>query len=202
MNIWILESERNEITEMTNLMSNMRKSVLNFNASFQLNLAINSLEHSCEVTVNLIQSKLLWLSRWEKWFQGKFVPVVSIDRKGKILGPVLSFEKVTATQNGSYSLEIMNSLGSFTLTVDLIVSNVPRVEVSPKKKTVRIGENVELKCEIPDVLPSHAEIRYVRLFHASENSFDVVVTFSFSFVIKPNAINLTRLFSSFPQLVP
>jgi hypothetical protein len=64
-------------------------------------------------------------------------------------GPLLSFDGVTSNSNGSYRIEVMNSLGSFSLEVDLVVvSPLPRVELLPKKRTVGTGQNVDMLCEL------------------------------------------------------
>jgi hypothetical protein len=102
-------------------------------------------------------SLLLLLDRWEKFYKGKFVPVISVDNKGKIHGPLLSFEDLEAYQNGTYRCEVINSFGSLSLDVDLIVSSTVPVKVEPQRQTVRVGQNVELECKIPDK-SNHAEI--------------------------------------------
>ncbi|OXA62118.1 Down syndrome cell adhesion molecule [Folsomia candida] len=102
--------------------------------------------------------------RWEKRVSGnKFVPVVSVHPKARIVGPMLSFDGgVTAATNGTYRVEVMNSFGGFSLWVDLIVSSPPpRVELLPQKRTAVTGQNVDLNCrgETPDVA-NHAEITW------------------------------------------
>jgi len=45
------------------------------------------------------------------------------------------------------------------------VSSPPsRLELEPKKKTVRAGQNVDLECKVPDSA-NQAEITYVILIH-------------------------------------
>lgn len=108
------------------------------------------------MTVNLIPRN--FFDRWEKWVQGKFVPVVSTESKvGMTWGPLLTFDGVTSNCNGTYRCEVFHSLGRISYQMDLIVEALPKVELHPKKRTVRTGQNVELNCETPDVA-THAEL--------------------------------------------
>jgi len=90
---------------------------------------------------------------------GKPIPVAT-GGGVSMKGPLLSFSLVESSHNGTYRCEVSNTFGSMNLDSSLIIASLPSVSIEPKKKIVKLGQSVELKCRVPS-LSVASQITYV-----------------------------------------
>lgn len=74
-------------------------------------------------------------------------------------GPVLSFSNVELAHNGTYRCEVVNSFGTTSNEVHLIVIITPTLTIEPKQKLqLRLGTSIELVCRISPIFYQNVDI--------------------------------------------